>query len=377
MERIYRENVIILSMACVVVAIVGYGRASCQTLVTDPGGAQQMMSAGGASVEKEIKLGNAYLSGHGAIKDEQLAAYWFEKAAEAGDPWAEQQTGYFYQAGIGVAVDAARAAHWYQLAASSGLPRAKTNLGVAYLWGNGVPLDKQMAVQLFHEAASKGDGTAATYLGNLYHLGRGVSKDEAAAEHWYMVGAKLHDPVADYDLGTLYSVEDHPHDFRRAADWLRKSVAGGYVPAIHSLGLLLENHPELARSDRESLTLFEEASGYGQWRSSEALAILYEEGNLIPRDPKAAYYYFQLAILQGAKTPKEKLDHVMQLLSTELGAEQTAKLTAAAHGWYQQHRETVEFLLRKTVKRTPPGLAIVTPEEDLHAGQIITAPPAS
>jgi len=377
MGRTNRENLVVLSMAWVLASIGICDHASCQTQMADSRGAHQMMSSGGPSVEKEIKLGNAYLSGQGANKDEKLAAYWFRKAAEAGDPWAEQQLGFFYQAGIGVPIDPARAAHWYQLAAAGGLVSAKTNLGVAYLWGIGVSMDKRMAEQLFREAAKKGDGTAATYLGTLYHSGGVLNKDEAAAEHWYMVGAKLHDPVADYDLGTLYSVEDHPHDFRRAADWLRKSVAGGYVPAIHSLGLLLESHPEVAKSGHEYLTLLQEASGYGQWRSSMALAILHNEGKLVPRDPKAAYYYFQLAILQGAEAPRDKLDHVMQVTSNELGTEQAAKIEAVARAWYEQHHETLEFLLKKTGKGAPPGLAIVTPETGTHAGRIIPAPRAS
>ena len=68
----------------------------------------------------------------------------------------------------------------------------------------------------------------------------------------------MHDPAADFDLGTMYSIGDHAHDFAKAAAWLRKSVAGGYVPAIQSLALLLENHPELARSSHEAVSLFEE-----------------------------------------------------------------------------------------------------------------------
>jgi uncharacterized protein len=330
------------------------------------------MRTPGSSVEREIKLGNDYLSGHGVSKDEKQAAYWFEKAAQAGDPWAQQQIGFFYQAGIGVPSDPVRAVHWYQLAAASGLASAKTDLGVAYLWGSGVPMDKRMAVQLFQEATAKGDGHAATCLGNLYYFGGVLQRDDTAAEHWYRIGAKLRDPVANFDLGTLYSVGDHAHDFAQAAHWLRKSIAGGYVPAMHSLALLLENHPELAHSHYEARTLFEQASGYGQWRSSEALGILYRDGVLAPRDPEAAYYYSQLAILQRAE--KAKPGQVLQLLSAELTPEQRARLEAAAQAWYQQHRDAVEFLLNKSARNTAPGLALVVPAEGVHAGQLVTVP---
>lgn len=347
---------------------------SCQLLIPDSRDAQQLTRSGVTSVDKEITLGTAFLTGHGAVKDEKQAAYWFEKAAEAGDPRAQQQIGFLYEAGIGVPTDPVRAVHWYQLAAAAGLASAKTNLGVAYLWGTGVPEDQQLAAQFFQQAAGHGDGRAASYLGNLYYFGQGVKQDKSAAEHWYRVGAKLHDPIADFDLGELFSVEDHPHDLAKAAEWLRKSVAGGYIPAIHSLALLLEEHPEMARSDREYLSLFQQASAYGQWKSSVALGIVYRDGKLVPYDSKAAYYYFYLAALQGGKSPK--LDYALRLLSTELGVGETAKLDSAARMWYQQHHDSVELLRSDRMRGIPPGLAIVTPVNGGHAGQLVAAPPS-
>ena len=77
-----------------------------------------------------------YLAGHGVPQDLQRAAFWYEKAAGAGDPQAQLQIGYLYEAGIGVPKDPVRAFHWYQLAAAGGLVSAKVNLGIAYLFGD-------------------------------------------------------------------------------------------------------------------------------------------------------------------------------------------------------------------------------------------------
>jgi uncharacterized protein len=375
MQRTSHGDLVRLLTAWAMLACAAY--ASCQELNEDPRGFHRLMTSRSESAESEIKLGKAYLTGHGVSKDEKQAAYWFEKAAEAGDPWAQQQIGFFYQAGIGVPIDPARAAHWYQLAAASGLATAKRNLGVAYLWGAGVPMNTEFAAQLFRDAARHGDGRAATYLGNLYYFGRGVAQDKTQGEHWYTVGAKLHDPVAYYNVGELLSTEkDHPHDLVKAAQWLRMSVAGGYVPAIHTLALLLTDHPELGRSDGEALSLFEEGSQYGQWRSSEALGILHRDGRFTPRDPKAAYYYFQLAALQGGEPVKQQLQADMQRLAADLGAKDTTRAAGAAQAWYQEHHATLEFLLDKTDKGAPPGLAIVAPAEGIHAGQLTTVPPS-
>lgn len=375
MVRMNSGPLVSVSAACAFIAVAARGsQAGCQAL-TSPPVVQQMITTRGSIAERESKLGNDYLSGHGVGKDEKQAAYWYEKAADAGNPWAQKQIGFFYQAGIGVPADPARAVRWYRLAAAGGLASARTNLGVAYLWGTGVAADVQMAAQFFREAAEKGDGAAATYLGNLYYFGRGVNQDKAAGEHWYTIGAKAHDPVAEFDLALLNSVEDHPHNLAKAAEWLRKSIAGGYVPAMHSLALLLEAHPELAKSDRESLRLFEKASGYGQWKSSAALGILYRYGKLIARQPGAAYYYLKLAMLQGPdQTSKQSLANLLQKLSAEMGAEQAAKQDGAVQAWYLQHHQRVEFLLNRD-KDLAPGLAIVSPAEGVHAGQIIAASP--
>ncbi|NYF88275.1 sel1 repeat family protein [Tunturiibacter empetritectus] len=75
-----------------------------------------------------------------------------------------------------------------------------------------------------------------------------MKQDKAAAESWYKTGAQLHDPVASYNLGTLFSVDaDHPHDLRKAEAYLHPSAADGYIPATHSLGLLLVNPLSLLR----------------------------------------------------------------------------------------------------------------------------------
>jgi len=378
MARMHRSPVASICATCAILVITALGRAAfCQPFTTETT-TQQRMSTRIVSIQQEIQLGNNYLSGHGVTRDDKQAAYWYEKAAEAGDPWAEKQIGFFYQSGIGVPVDPVRAVHWYQLAAASGLVSAKTNLGVAYLWGTGVSKDISLAKQLFMDAAEKGDGRAATYLGNMYCLGIVVTRDMVACEHWYTVGAKRHDPLAEFDLGTLFSAEDHSRDFDKAAKWFRKSIADGYVPAMHSLALLLETHPELAKSDREFLQLFEEASAYGQWKATQALGIVYLEGKLTPRDPRTAYYYLDLAALQGgADAPQQILSGMLAKLSAETGSEDASRQEAAARGWYRQHPERIELLLNDHARDKVPGLAIATPAAGVHAGQIIAAPPAS
>ena len=104
------------------------------------------------------------------------------------------------------------------------------------------------------------------------------------AEKWFEAALKLHDPQAAYDLGSFYSVHaDHAHDFPKAAELLRQAVDAGYVPAMHSLGLLLVNHPELKQEAQESRTLLERAANCGSWKSSVVLGIFARDGRGVPR----------------------------------------------------------------------------------------------
>jgi TPR repeat protein len=328
------------------------------------------------NVDQQIKLAGDYLAGRGVAQNLKLAAYWYEKAAGAGDPQAELQIGYFYEAGIGVPKDPARAAHWYQLAASGGLIRAKVNLAVAYLWGTGVPTNKRLALKLLNEAAADGSGLAACYLGDFYAFGVGVPVDQAAAERWYRKGATLHDPLAEFDLGTLlFSSPNHTHDLSAAASFFRESAAAGYVPAMHSLGLLLVRNPALAQSPGEATELLNHAANAGNWRSSMLLGILARDGNGVPKDSEAAYYHFRVACLQGGDEAKKLLATDLQLLSAKLGSFQAQTIGSEAEQWFTKHHFVLAFVDREgKIPNGLPGLALAEPGSGEHAAQLLTSP---
>jgi uncharacterized protein len=329
------------------------------------------------SVDEEVRLATDYFMGRGVAQDFKLAARWYEKAAEAGDPEAQMQIGYFYDVGLGVARDPARAVHWYHLAISGGLVGAKVNLAVAYLRGDGVPQNGQMAVQLFSEAAAKGDGLAASFLGEMYDRGIGVAQDKAAGERWYLKGAKLHDPQAEYNLGVLFSqAKDHTHDLRTAETLLRESASAGYVPAMHSLGLLLTKNPELAKSPDEAIGYLKDAANAGSWRSSVILGIVARDGDGVPVDTSAAYYHFRVATLQGGDEAKKLIEYDLRLLSSKLSQSQTQAIDLQAEQWYKEHPLVLEFIHKEGQNRTRfPHYALAVPEDGVHVVPLVPALP--
>jgi hypothetical protein len=290
------------------------------------------------SVVQEMELGAAYLAGKDVPRDEKKAAYWYEKAANAGDPGAQQQIGYFYANGIGVDRDPERGARWFERAVAGGLTSAKVNLGVAYVWGLGVRKDPEFAVQLFREAVKKGSGTAACYLGVMYSFGMGVPKDVLEARNWFEAGTKLHSAMAQFYLAMMLFQQGNLNN-KDAIELLRDSARAGYVPAMHQLGLFIVRHPALAASSTEATDLLEKAAENGSWRSSALLGILARDGRAgVAQDKKVAYYHFRIATLQGSDSATTLLESDLHVLTSELSVSNIHSLDSEATAWIEKHK---------------------------------------
>ena len=325
------------------------------------------------SIRDEIVLAGDYFVGTGVKQDSKMAAYWYEKAAGHGSPEAQNQIGYFYQAGIGVPQDPDRAFHWYQLASASGYAIAKVNLAVAYLNGLGVNKNQDLAVRLLNQAYEGGNGTAATYLGLLAYFGLAGKEDRLAGEKWFEAGQKLHDPLAAFNLGSLYSVtENHAHDLPKALDLLRQSADAGYVPAMHALGLLLINHPELKQTLEQARTLLETAANAGSWKSSIVLAILARDGQGTPVDYQSAYFHFRLAGLQGGTEAEHLIKHDLDSMAGKIGPAESRDQSSAAKNWFQHHSVTLAFVYKEgSQKRIFPAAAVASAPAGSVAGQLL------
>ncbi|MBI1956368.1 MAG: sel1 repeat family protein [Acidobacteria bacterium] len=60
-----------------------------------------------------------YYKGEGVPQDYAVAAKWFRKAAEGGNPWSQAKLGALYYEGKGVPQDYVQAHMWANLAAAS------------------------------------------------------------------------------------------------------------------------------------------------------------------------------------------------------------------------------------------------------------------
>lgn len=117
--------------------------------------------------ETDTAKGIRYLLGRGVQQDDAKAFYYFKRAAQQNDPFAQNELAYLYAAGKGVKKSNNQAFFWYQEAATQGLASAEYNVGFFYLHGLGVKKDKKKAIYWFNQAAQKGFGPAVKILENL------------------------------------------------------------------------------------------------------------------------------------------------------------------------------------------------------------------
>jgi TPR repeat protein len=322
------------------------------------------------SIQQEIELAGAYFVGQGVSRDEKQAAYWYEKAANSGDPGAQLQIGYFYEAGIGVQRDPARAALWFQRAAAGGSIAAKVNLGVAYTWGTGVRKDPEFATQLFREAAEKGNGAGACFLADAYYFGIGVPKDTDKARHWFELAAKKHDAQGELSLALLLLREGGQGNEERAIKLLRDSAKSGYIPARHELALRLVRKPEFISAPQEALQQLQEASTQGFWKSTVVLGVVYREGRGVSKDAETAYLQFRIAALQGGDEAAKMVRNDLRALEPEIGSARMEALGRKAADWIASHNRRLEFVRYPNGGKEFPTFALGYPESGLHAGRM-------
>ena len=133
----------------------------------------------------QVQYAQMLYMGQGMEKNEAEALKWYQKAADAGNPYAQVNMGLFSQNGdCGVKKDIAKAIEWYGKAAKQGNPNAHYFLAAIYENGNGVAKDMKKAVELYGKAANGGIAKAQVRYAIILAQGEGVDMNASEALKW-------------------------------------------------------------------------------------------------------------------------------------------------------------------------------------------------
>lgn len=162
------------------------------------------------------------------MDERDYAVEQMERAAQAGNPYAQHLLGKLYRDGTVVIPDAEQARDWFQRSAEQGLNVARYALGKLLLTDD--PLVRNIPVGLYwlEQAQQNGSSYAGYRLGKEHLRGEIIPKDVPKALEYLNEAAGRGNQFAQYTLGKLYLLRrEVPQDKALAEQWLKRSAAQG------------------------------------------------------------------------------------------------------------------------------------------------------
>ena len=138
-------------------------------------------------VKSQYILGDNFRLGRNIGEDCEMARYWYQKAAEAGDSSAQNNLGVMLASGLGGPKDVEKAVYWYTKGAEGGDGVAKGNLGMHLAEGRGARRDYRAAARLLKEAIKEDPYYSRNHLllAQCYEHGVGGRSARRLALHHY------------------------------------------------------------------------------------------------------------------------------------------------------------------------------------------------
>ncbi len=159
--------------------------------------------ANAGNISAQLVLGALYNKGGLIPRDDKVAAQWFQKAADQGNPEAQYQLGTLYESSQ-LPQNYALATAWYNKAAQKGSAKAQVRLGHIYSRGLGITQNYNDAVLWYGKAALLGNAEAQHSLGLMYSLGKGLPKNDLLAIGWLTKAAAQQYADSELLLGRIY-----------------------------------------------------------------------------------------------------------------------------------------------------------------------------
>jgi serine/threonine protein kinase/TPR repeat protein len=288
------------------------------------------------NTEDQLALANAYFSGRQLAPDYRSAAYWYGRAAQAGDQYAQWQAGRIYEQGIGVAPNYSRAFNLLNLASehddSPATAQAQRELAELYRYGIGTEQNFETALTWYKKAAVQHDGIAEAELALIYDSGffknsttilcpacsvdSLVNRDSTSARTFALNALK--DLQTESEQGSsdsawflyqnyrfLLNISSGKSKWSRErekpkSEWLRMAIADGIVDAI----AYIANKESAAKWNNDStiskmVALLRLRANLDDSGAAYGLSLCYESGLGVNEDNEDALAWLKKAATDG------------------------------------------------------------------------------
>ena len=238
--------------------------------------------------------------------------------AEDGDAAAQALLAEIYSRGLGVARDVEMAALWYEKAAEQGVPEAQFQFALLLLERSEKGSDAyKRATELMKEAADNDNAQAQFNYAQLILAQRPGSAGQIAAFDYFKAAAENDVADAQYAISQYYlaGTGNVPVDVREARRWLEKAAFQNFDTAQYELGNMMLSGVGGDRDLESGFGLIKQAAIGGNVTAQISLAKLYWGGIGVDPDSVEAAAWLILARRDGLDDPV--LDDFWQGLSAE------------------------------------------------------------
>jgi TPR repeat protein len=258
-----------------------------------------------------------------------------QEAAEAGDREAMYHLGWAFENGRGLEADPLKAASWYRRAADEGHDQAAAGLervlatddysdalymaedreafdhDLSMVAAAGLPPvirysayqdESEEKVTVDVETAPLLEGVKARnperimQLAIMYYCEVIKTDDPAVTARWFRRAAArgMFQAMGTYAIFHLENMADTPRDLKEACRWLKRSAAGGYIPAKYGRWVARGMSPELISFD-EALAGLREAADAEVGLAQLAYGVVLQQGLGVPCDVELGASYIKRA----------------------------------------------------------------------------------
>ena len=185
-----------------------------------------------------VEIAEAFSNGRFGSPDNETAALWLLRGAQAGERHAMHALAKAHEEGRGLDKSRSQAIHWYRKAAERGDVTAMRELA-RLLLTSGDKGQARLAVKWLENAAEEGDVAAMRSLARTLMSGITTEPHPAGAAQWYRAAARAGDGEAHYQLGMMYlNGLGLEKDLPRARQFLKKALQQDVKQAAAALQML-------------------------------------------------------------------------------------------------------------------------------------------
>ena len=245
-----------------------------------------------SDAETQFQLGIQHLTGNEKVMDTSKASKLLLNAAQQDHARAQYQLGIMYEKAIGFERDLKKAREWYQKAANAGLPEAQDALS-----GLSISENEQRIVLI--KTPEKDDDPLDSQL---------IDK-KSDPINFFISKAKNGDRAAQYEVGIgfLNGENGFTKDIQKGIDWLKTAANNHYTKAGTRLGLLYYQGTEVKRDYATAMKWLEKSAEDGDAEAQFTMGKIYQRGLGVEKNNTTAMMWYRKAANQGHRGARKKL----------------------------------------------------------------------